>query len=53
MFLPAAIAKRPEINAAVAEIARELSPAIMHIRYEIDQDWSGEMGSFLSCALVR
>ena len=46
MYFPTAIAHQPGINAAVAEIAHELSPAVLHIRYEIGQDWSGDSAIF-------
>jgi hypothetical protein len=42
MMPPPAITKQPEVNAAVAAVVRELSPAVQHIRYEIAPDWSGQ-----------
>jgi hypothetical protein len=51
MYFPTAIAHQPGINAAVAEIAHELSPAVLHIRYEIGQDWSGDSAIFFRVVL--
>ena len=51
MYFPTAIAHQPGINAAVAEIAHELSPAVLHIRYEIGQDWSGDWAIFFRVLL--
>ena len=46
MHFPLAIAKRPEINAAVSEVVRLLAPDVVHIRYDIGQDWSGDWAVF-------
>jgi hypothetical protein len=51
MFFPTVIAHQPGINAAVAEVARELGPAVLHIRYEIGQDWSGDSAIFFRVVL--
>jgi hypothetical protein len=51
MMMPPAIAKQPEINAAVAAVVRELSPAVQHIRYEIAPDWSGQWAIFFRVLL--
>jgi hypothetical protein len=42
MHLPSAVGKETEIDAAVAEVAAVLSPDVVHIRYEIDENWSGD-----------
>ena len=42
IYLPSAVTKQPEIDAAVPEVAGILAPDAVHIRYEICQDWSGE-----------
>jgi hypothetical protein len=51
MFFPTAITHQPGINAAVVDVARELSPAVLHIRYEIGQDWSGDWAIFFRVVL--
>lgn len=52
MLMPSAITKQPEINAAVAAVARELSPWVRHIRYDIAPDWSGQWAIFLRVLLA-
>ena len=42
MIVPSATAKKPQINAAVSEVVRELTPQVQYIRYNLAQDWSGD-----------
>ena len=42
MYLPSVVTKQPEVNAAVSEIVESLAPDVVRIRYNIDQDWSGD-----------
>jgi hypothetical protein len=51
MPFPSAIAKQPEINAAVSEVVRLLAPDVVHIRYDIDRDWSGDWAIFFRIVL--
>jgi hypothetical protein len=51
MYLPAAMTKELEIDAAVSEVARVLAPDVVHIRYEIGQDWSGQWAIFFRVVL--
>jgi hypothetical protein len=51
MHFPSAIAKEPQINAAVSEVVRLLAPDVVHIRYDIDQDWSGDWAIFFRVVL--
>ncbi len=51
MQFPSAIAKQPEINAAVSEVVRLLAPDVVHIRYDIGQDWSGDWAIFFRVVL--
>ena len=50
MSFPVAIGKQPEINAAVSEVVRLLEPDVVHIRYDIGEDWSGDWAIF--CRVV-
>jgi hypothetical protein len=43
--------KQPQIDAAVAEVATQLEPDVVHIRYEIGQDWSGQWAIFFRVLL--
>ena len=52
MYLPIAAAKKPQINAAVADVMKELAPlGVERINYEIAQDWSGEWAIFFRVLL--
>ena len=51
MYLPIAVQREPEIDAAVAEVAARLAPDVIHIRYEIGQDWSGQWAIFFRVLL--
>lgn len=51
MYLPIAVQKQPQINAAVSAVVRELHPGVQHIRYEIAQDWSGQWAIFFRVLL--
>ena len=51
MYLPSAVQKQPQINAAVSDVVRELSPWVRHIRYDIAQDWSGQWAIFFRVLL--
>jgi hypothetical protein len=46
MQFPTATTRQSDINAAIETVVRDLSPWIVHIRYDIGQDWSGEWGIF-------
>jgi hypothetical protein len=51
MGLPSAVTKQPEINAAVSEVVRLLAPDVVHIRYDIGRDWSGDWAIFFRVLL--
>lgn len=51
MYLPSAVTKQPEINAAVSEVVRLLQPDVVHIRYDIGRDWSGDGAIFFRVLL--
>jgi hypothetical protein len=50
-MFPPAIAKRSEVNAAVSEVVRLLAPDVVHIRYDIGRDWSGDWAIFFRTLL--
>ena len=52
MQLPPAFTKKSEIQAAIDGVARSLAPDVVHIRYEIGQDWSGEWSIFFRVLLT-
>jgi hypothetical protein len=51
MYLPTAVRKQPQIDAAVSEVVNLLAPDVLHIRYDIDQDWSGDWAVFFRVLL--
>jgi len=51
MSFPSAITRRPEVNAAVSDVVRLLAPDVVHIRYDIDRDWSGDWAIFFRVLL--
>jgi hypothetical protein len=51
MYLSSAVTKQPEINAAVSEVVRLLAPDVVHIRYDIGRDWSGDWAIFFRVLL--
>jgi hypothetical protein len=51
MYLPSAVTKQPEINAAVSEVVSLFAPDVVHIRYDIARDWSGDWAIFFRVLL--
>jgi hypothetical protein len=51
MYLPSAVTKQQEIDAAVSEVAGMLAPDVVHIRSEIGRDWSGDWAIFFRVVL--
>jgi hypothetical protein len=51
MFLPSSVTKQTEINAAITEVVRLLAPDVVHIRYDIARDWSGDWAIFFRVLL--
>jgi len=51
MNFSSAITRQPEINAAVSDVIRLLAPDVVHIRYDIDRDWSGDWAIFFRVLL--
>ena len=52
MMMPGAITKQPQINAAVTQVIKELSPGVQRTRYEIAPDWSGQWAIFFRVLLA-
>ncbi len=51
MMMPGATTKQPQINAAVEQVIKEMSPGVQRIRYEIALDWSGQWAIFFRVLL--
>ena len=52
MHVPRAVTRQSQINDVVAEIERELAGDVVHIRYSIDTDWSGDWAIFFRVVLT-
>jgi len=52
MQLPSAVTKHSEIQAAINVVQRSLAPDVVHIRYEIGEDWSGQWSIFFRVVLT-
>jgi len=50
-IMPAGVTKQAEIAAAVVEVERLFAPDVVHIRYEIGTDWSGDWAIFFRVVL--
>ena len=51
MYVPSAVTKQSEIQAAIHEVERELAPDVARIRYDIGEDWSGQWAIFFRVLL--
>jgi len=44
MYPPKELQTQHRINAAIAEVVHDFSPSVRYMRYDIGQDWSGQVG---------
>lgn len=51
MYVPSAVTKQGEIQAAIDVVEKSLEPDVVRIRYEIGQDWSGQWAVFFRIVL--
>ena len=51
MISPSAVTTQSEINSAISEVVSLLAPDVVHIRYDIGEDWSGDWGIFFRILL--
>jgi hypothetical protein len=52
MYLPSAVTKQSEIQAAINRVERDLAPDVVRIRYDIGEDWSGQWAIFFRVVLT-
>lgn len=52
MYLPAAMTRQDQIDSAIDQVAAELSPDVVRIRYDIGEDWSGQWAIFFRIVLT-
>ena len=51
MLMPAAISQQGKIETAVRAVEATLRPDVIHIRHEIEEDWSGQWAIFFRVVL--
>ncbi len=51
MIVPAAVVHRAELDSAVENVARTLAPDLVRIRYDLAEDWSGDLAIFFRVLL--
>jgi hypothetical protein len=52
VYVPSAVTKQDEIEAAIRRVADIASPDVVRIRYEIGEDWNGEWAIFFRIVLT-
>jgi hypothetical protein len=52
MYLPPAVTKQAEIEAAIARVQQSIGPDVVRIRHEIGEDWSGQWAIFFRIVLT-
>src|SRR5689334_8902252 len=52
MYVPPAVTKQSEIQAAINAVERGLGPDVVRIRYEIGEDWRGQWAIFFRIVLA-
>jgi hypothetical protein len=52
MYLPPALTKQAEIDAAVQRVQQTVGPDVVRIRYEIGEDWSNQWAIFFRVVLT-
>jgi len=52
MYLPSAVTKQAEIDAASDSVRQIVGPDVVRIRYEIGEDWSGQWAIFFRVVLT-
>jgi hypothetical protein len=52
MYLPSAVSKQAEIEAAIARVQQSIGQDVVRIRYEIGEDWSGQWAIFFRILLT-
>lgn len=51
MRTPTAAIKQSQINEAIADVVNLMAPRVVHIRYDIGEDWSGDWAIFFRVLL--
>jgi hypothetical protein len=51
MYLPPAMTRQAEIDAAIQRVQQSVGPDVVRIRYEIAEDWSNQWAVFFRIVL--
>lgn len=52
MYIPRGVAQRGALDAAIADIVGALGPDVVHVRYTLGQDWTGDDAIFFRVLLA-
>ena len=52
MYLPPAVTKQDEIEAAIARVRESIGADVVRIRYEIGEDWSDQWAIFFRIVIT-
>jgi hypothetical protein len=52
VYVPSAVTKQAEIEAAILRVEQIAGPDVVRIRYEIAEDWSGQWAIFFRIVLT-
>jgi hypothetical protein len=52
MYVPSAVTKQAEIEAAIWRVQQAIGSDVVRIRYEIGEDWSGQWAIFFRIVLT-
>ena len=52
MYLPSAVTKQADVEAAIAHVQQSIGSDVVRIRYEIGEDWSGQWAIFFRIVLT-
>ncbi len=52
MYVPSAVTKQDEIEAAIVRVQHSIGADVVRIRYEIGEDWSGQWAIFFRIVLT-
>src|SRR5215475_10716166 len=52
MYVPSAVTKQAEIQAAIRDVEHAFAPDVVRIRYDIGEDWSGQWAIFFRVVLT-
>lgn len=51
MYIPRGVAQRGALDAAIRDIVGTLGPDVIHVRYTLGQDWTGDDAIFFRVLL--